>query len=689
MTLLLKKYCRPLWVLLLLVVSGRVLCDVEISKQTIGSIRQELGIYFNGADAFEITRRAVRGGEESGFWSLTAEKDGALIKVEMINNIDTGSARRHIEERNFVINSLYTSVPSPYPGMISNTIDCPKAFRPRQREVEVAGEKFDVLLLSSTSRYTYGACIDDLIAYRGALTFVYNHKRRALYRIDLFVPKEAFEESEVLALLRTLEFVSTAKAEQKGLADLIDQTSSVATEAGSRAEGKTGRAELKDFNLIIVAFEPLGANHVGAYGYSRDTTPHLDSFAKDAFLFKNAVSPSSWTLPVFMSWFTSLYPAQHGILNKYSRGKDQRPTLSVLSELSPTAVTLAQALKKNGYATAGFTGGAGVASRYGYSQGFDTYDDKKTFAGFDVTFPSALKWLEQHRQEKFFLFVQGYDVHGRYEIPRKAERQFVDPDYKGNYAGTIQEYWELRNLSVYGSTKEEIWKSKESAGDQYQLSMTAEDAKFWNAIYDGKIHEADRKFGQFLAELEKLGLTERTIVVVSSGSGNEYLEHKRFDHGYSLYDEVIMVPLIIRVPGMGSRVITQQVRTIDIMPTVLDLLGATNNRENSSHMQGVSLVPMLKGEQMPLDAFSETDYVYRFFKRSLRTSDGWKYIYSMDTEARELYNLNNDPMELKNLIDQEKRVAFELEKKLFDHLQFIDANIDREGSKESTLNPAE
>ena len=84
--------------------------------------------------------------------------------------------------------------------------------------------------------------------------------------------------------------------------------------------------------------------------------------------------------------------------------------------------------------------------------------------------------------------------------------------------------------------------------------MTAEDAELWNAIYDGKIYEADRKLGQFLTELERLGLTEQSIVVVSSGTGNEYFEHKRFDHGHSLYDEIIMVPLIIRVPGMKGHV---------------------------------------------------------------------------------------------------------------------------------------
>ena len=188
----------------------------------------------------------------------------------------------------------------------------------------------------------------------------------------------------------------------------------------------------------VFTFEPLGAKHVTAYGYYRETTPHLDSFVKSAFLFKSAVSPSSWTLPVFMSWFTSLYPTQHGIVNKYSRRKDQKPTLSILSELSPTAVILAQTLKSNGYITAGFTGGAGVASNYGYGQGFDTYEDEETFAGFDVTFPLALKWLEQYQKEKFFLFVQGYDVHGRYEIPRVTERKFVDPNYTGKYEGTIQ-----------------------------------------------------------------------------------------------------------------------------------------------------------------------------------------------------------------------------------------------------------
>jgi len=310
-------------------------------------------------------------------------------------------------------------------------------------------------------------------------------------------------------------------------------------------------------------------------------------------------------------------------------------------------------LKKNGYSTAGFTGGAGVIGTFGYSLGFDTYYDKTTFGGFDIVLPMALKWLKKYRKEKFFLFIQGYDVHGRYQLLNDFKNKFADPNYTGKYKGTVEEYWELRNVSL-------------DVGD---LSMTDEDVKFWRSVYDAKIHEADRKFGLFLEEFDKLGLTGKTVIIISSGSGNEYYEHKRFDHGFSLYEELIHVPLIIKVPGKRGHVIENQVRTIDIMPTALDLLNIDYDKTVENQMQGVSLVSLIKGEDLSLDAFSETDYLFHAFKRSLRTSNGWKYIYSIDTEQRELYDLNEDPQELNNLVQEEKKIAYELEQKLFKHLK--------------------
>jgi len=332
---------------------------------------------------------------------------------------------------------------------------------------------------------------------------------------------------------------------------------------------------------------------------------------------------------------------------------DEVQVLSNLSRLSPSVVTLAQVLNKNGYSTAGFTGGAGVTGAFGYGLGFGSYYDQTTFGGFDIVLPMALKWLKKHREEKFFLFIQGYDVHGRYKIPHFLKNRFADPNYGGRYKGTVEEYWELRNLSL----------------DVGYLSMTDEDVRFWRSLYDAKIHEADRKFGLFLEEFDKLGLTDKTIIIISAGSGNEYYEHKRFDHGFSLYEELIHVPLIIRIPEKRGHVIENQVRTIDIMPTVLDLLNIDYDETVESQMQGVSLVSLIKGEDLSLDAFSETDYLFHAFKRSLKTNNGWKYIYSIDTEQRELYNLKEDPQESNNLVQEEKKIAYELEQKLFKHLR--------------------
>jgi len=410
--------------------------------------------------------------------------------------------------------------------------------------------------------------------------------------------------------------------------------------------------------LLIIGFEPLGAKHIGAYGYEKDTTPNLDNFSKTAFLFKNAISPSSWTLPVFMSWFTSLYPSQHKIVNKYSAYTDEVQTLSCLTELSPSVITLAQVLKKNGYSTVGFTGGAGVSGHFGYRLGFDRYSDKATFGGFDLTMTQALDWLQSHRGEKFFLFIQGYDVHGRYPLPENYENRFAESNYKGKYKGIVDEYCKLRNLSLEKALPE----------------ISKEDVNFWKSNYDAKIFEADKKFGLFLKNFEKLGLSNKTIIVISSGSGNEYYEHKRFDHGFSLYEELIQVPLIIKIPGKKGREIKSQVRTLDIMPTALALLGISCGNSLTRQMQGISLLPILMGEDLNLNAFSETDYLLQAFKRSIRTNEGWKYIHSMDSEQRELYYLKDDPHELKNLIHDKKKMAYELEQKLFEHLVSIGHN---------------
>ena len=421
-------------------------------------------------------------------------------------------------------------------------------------------------------------------------------------------------------------------------------------------EGRSaiGSGAFAGYNVIFVSFDALQAAHVGCLGYSRKVTPTIDKFANEGFLFKNAVSQSSWTVPATMSYFTSLYPSQHKLINKYSTYTDKEKVLSNLKKLSADTLTLAEVLKQNGYVTGGFTGDAGVGARFGFAQGFDEYFEGPKFGGMDKSIPAALDWLKKNHTKKFFVFLHGYDVHGQFDPPGGFRRIFVNPPYNGPLKGGKEEQAAIREEGL----------------EKGPVPLTDEDVRFWRALYDEKIKDVDDRFRIFTEELKKMGALDKTIVILFSDHGTEFYEHKRFDHGFSLYEELIHVPLIIWLPTVKGGVnISDQVRAIDVMPTLLDLLGIKSSEKVKKQMQGVSLIPLMLGEHMNLTAYSETDYRFYAHRRSIRTSEGLKFIYSMDTETRELYDLNKDPGELDNLIEKDKRTAYELEQKLFSWLK--------------------
>lgn len=414
------------------------------------------------------------------------------------------------------------------------------------------------------------------------------------------------------------------------------------------------KGDYSGYNVLLVSFDALQAAHVSHLGYSRNTTPAIDRVAKDGFSFKNAISQASWTVPATMTWFTSVYPSEHKCINKYSTYTEQEKVLTNLSKLSSDIITLAQVLKKRGYATAGFTGDAGVGGHFGFGQGFDVYVDGPKFSGMEQSAPNAEGWLKKNYKKKFFLFLHGYDSHGQYDPPQGFNKRFLDFDYKGALIGGKQEQEKFREEGL----------------DKGSISLTDEDVRFWRALYDEKINDADARFAKFLEEFERLGLMDKTIIILVSDHGTEFYEHKKFDHGFSLYDELIRTLFVMRLPkAKEGRLIDDQVRGLDVMPTILDLLGIRPSKSLSAQMKGVSLIPFLNGAHLQLDAFSETDYRFCVSKRSLRSSDGWKFIYNMENGSRELYNIKTDPAELDNKIDKEPRIAYELEQKLFGWLK--------------------
>lgn len=413
----------------------------------------------------------------------------------------------------------------------------------------------------------------------------------------------------------------------------------------------------KDCNVLLVSFDALQAAHVGCLGNPRKVTPTLDKIAGQSFNFSRCYSVASWTVPASMTWFTGVYPSEHGLTNKFVTYQPPVTKLANLKELSPNIITLAEVMKANGYATAGFTGNAGVSGGFGYEQGFDLYyHERDKFGGLDCSIAKALAWLKENRDRKFFVFLHGYDCHGQHSPGGGFDYRFVDKNYDRRFTGSEQEHERLREEGL----------------DKGRLDLREEDVRFWRAIYDEKINRADDRFAGFLREFTKLGLTDKTLLVLTSDHGTEYFEHGRIDHGFTLYDEQLHVPLFVRLPGQkAGKAISDRVSSIDVMPTILDLTDAKIPAPVQKQLRGKSLASAFRGEPVKRDVFAETDYREYTYQRAIVAPDGWKLIYTLENKSRQLYNQNDDPGETKNLAEIERKRADELERRLFDHFRLI------------------
>jgi arylsulfatase A-like enzyme len=443
--------------------------------------------------------------------------------------------------------------------------------------------------------------------------------------------------------------------------------------------------KFRDYNLVFVSFDALQARHVGALGNPRNVTPTIDSVAEQGYCFNNVYSVASWTVPASMTWFTGVYPSEHRMTNKFALYTSTVQKPANLKELAPNLVTLAEVLKRAGYSTGGFTGNAGVSGGFGYQQGFDTYYfEPGKFGGFDQSIPKAIEWLTANKQKKFFLFLHGYDCHGQHTPAHGFDYRYVDADYDRRYTGSELEQETLREEGL----------------ESGQLTLRDSDVRFWRAVYDEKINRADTRFREFLAEFDKLGLSEKTLFVLTSDHGTELYEHRRLDHGFTLYDEQLHVPLIIKLPGHplpghnAGRKIADRVSSIDLMPTILDLLDVVpadisppdtdkaginsagiDMRDVKKQLRGTSLVPAMQGEPARRNCFSETDYREYTFKRSIIRPDGWKLIVTLETKSRELYDLNTDPGETSDLAASDPKLADDLQSQLFAHFQSIGCDL--------------
>ncbi len=378
-------------------------------------------------------------------------------------------------------------------------------------------------------------------------------------------------------------------------------------------------------NLLLVSIDTLRADHLGAYGYALPTSPTIDArLAGEGVTFTDVYSQSPKTTPSHMTLFTSLYPSVHGV----ELWENGRPA----HVLNPAVHTLAEVLKNAGYATAAFTGGAQIDPVRGFDQGFDLY----TVGGQRRR---ALRWLGRHRWERFFVFYHTYDVHDPYLPPDEYIRLF-DPDYRGRVLDAIH------RLRAQGGMSEAAWEGISRRFWESVDRNDPRDVRFVERLYDAGIRRMDAEtIRPLLDRLDQLGLARDTLVVFTSDHGEAFGEHGHFQHD-DLYAGTLHVPLVLRWPGRlpAGLTIGSRGRLIDVMPTILELLGVSA----PPSLQGRSLTPLLHdayagpGVEGAVSEYSDAR-VYESLRRG-----GLSYI--VDGPEERLFDLLRDPGERQNVL---------------------------------------
>ena len=362
-------------------------------------------------------------------------------------------------------------------------------------------------------------------------------------------------------------------------------------------------------HVVLISIDTCRADHLGCYGYSRKTSPNIDTLAAESVLFNHAVAPVPITLPSHSSMLTGTIPPYHKVRDNSSY------------RLDSANVTLAEILKENGFVTGAIIGAFVLDSQFGLDQGFDTYNDnllKKQMSKLfhyanecraeDVTY-AANTWLEKHRDDKFFLFLHYFDPH----FPYQTHERFAYKTYPF-------------------------------------LTSVPKD------LYDGEIAYTDYCIGQVIKKLKNLGLYDSTMIVLTADHGEGLGEHSELSHAYFIYHSTLHVPLIIKAPGWpkGGRIDTVA-GIIDIVPTVCGVLGIPA----PPSVQGRDLSTLLSNNSSIIEErylFCESLYPTKYDLGPFFgiASNRWKYIHTLYPE---LYDIVKDPHETKNLLNHQPQQA--------------------------------
>ena len=414
-----------------------------------------------------------------------------------------------------------------------------------------------------------------------------------------------------------------------------------------------------DPHVIVIVIDALRPDRLGSYGYHRDTSPNLDRFAAEAWLFKNAISTAPWTKPAIASLLTGLYPRAHGVSSSdWNLGEGDADVVAV-SALSPRLVTLAEMLAENGYRTAAFGQNHHLIAELGFDQGFEVHDleiwdqsflrslAQRLDLGVGRSEPRGersntareinqrfLDWLPDG-DDRFFAYLHHIDVHWPYRAPKPFAGRF----------GVRRTSVDFNSSEFYDQFGPERKQLDQPPGVDPAVVQDMSDA------YDEGVRFVDEEIGALFEELKRRKLYDDALIVVTADHGEQFLEHGEIGHGTSLHDVLLRVPLIVKFPcpsdHCGARTIETPAQLVDVMPTILEVVGL----EAPARLAGRSVLRPMDDERV---LFAE-----KGAQVALRTRD-FKYIYDLEDSSAELYALGSDPSERENLAagDPDLALAF-------------------------------
>ncbi len=404
-------------------------------------------------------------------------------------------------------------------------------------------------------------------------------------------------------------------------------------------------------NVVLLSIDTLRADRLETYGYDRPTSPNLAALGRRSVVFEVARAQSSQTAPSHASLFTSEYVGAHGVANVHGAS-------TAVRKLPPAVTTLAELLARDGIETAAFVSGGNLTRRMEMDRGFGVWDEPQGNPDVSDRVERLLEWIQEPERGRFFAVLHTYQVHAPYLPPPDMYPAFVDRAYRGPLRERLERFLAL--------SPDEQWAG--GVGPEYwdgMVDWTEDDVRFLSDLYDAEIQYTDSVIRRVMEAVLTTDLKRDTVIVVVSDHGEEFRDHRKFQHD-QVYEEHLRVPLMIRMPGplehegwRGRR--TTPVNLVDVAPTTAELLGLD---WSECGWEGRSLVPLLGPDAESPEGWRERPSFAQLILdlgegpglklyRSV-SWQGWKYIHvyqkKIDRVWESLYDLERDPLEQNDLL---------------------------------------